>query len=177
MAECSLSRTVTGSSSAPSEKLAALEARLTPSLSALFEVLKGAVAKVIAPLRAGEGPNKFNLSAAETATTTYDGDVGWSSRPPAVLRCPRCDGEIPQHHAHDSIDCPDCVAEFRYDEFAELELLHLGCPRCETSMLHGQRHPETFDIPEWATCDDCRYHWEFKHSYDRPTSLERAGVR
>jgi hypothetical protein len=32
-------------------------------------------------------------------------------------------------------------------------------------MQYGQRHPQRFDFPEWATCDDCRYHWEFRHSY------------
>jgi len=32
-------------------------------------------------------------------------------------------------------------------------------------MVHGQRHPKRFDIPEWATCHACRYHWEFEHSY------------
>ncbi|MFB6207376.1 MAG: hypothetical protein ABEJ05_12715 [Haloglomus sp.] len=127
--------------------------------------LRAAAEAVIAPLRAGDGPNKFNLSATDTATTTYEGDVGWGSRPPAVLECPRCESEILQHHARDSIDCPHCVAEFDAEEFGELDLLRMGCPRCKSDMLHGQRHPDQFDFPEWATCDACRYHWEFKHSY------------
>lgn len=134
-------------------------------LDVMVRHLKGVADAVIAPLRAGEGPNKFNLSAADTATTTYEGDVGWARRPPAVLECPRCEGEILQHNARDSIDCPRCVAEFDYEDFGDLELLYMGCPRCRSRMLHGQRHPEQFDFPEWATCDDCRYHWEFKHSY------------
>lgn len=128
-------------------------------------MLRWAVKRLIDPLRVGEGPNKFRLSSVDTATTTYDGDVGWSKRPPAMLRCPQCDGEFLQHQAGDHIDCPYCVAEFRYDRFTDLELEYMICPVCRSRMVHGQRHPERFDIPEWATCNECRYHWEFKHSY------------
>lgn len=121
--------------------------------------------RILAPLRVGDGPNKFNLSAVETATTTYNWDEGWAQRPPAVLECPRCGSDIVQYHAHDSIDCTRCVAQFPYEEFADLELRYMGCPQCKQQMIHGQRHPDQFDFPEWATCDDCRYHWEFKHAY------------
>ena len=120
---------------------------------------------LVDPLRVDGTPNKFRLSSPETATTTYDGDVGWAKRPPAVLRCPQCGSDVLQHRSGDDIDCPRCVAEFGYEEFAELELVRLVCPVCRSRMQHGQRHPEAFDIPEWATCDGCRYHWEFKHSY------------
>jgi DNA-directed RNA polymerase subunit RPC12/RpoP len=123
--------------------------------------------RIVSPLRRGEGPNKFRLSSVDTATTTYDGDVGWGKRPPATLECPRCGDEILQHNALDDIDCHHCVAEFDYDDFDELELLYMNCPVCKSRMVHGQRHPERFDIPEWATCNRCRYHWEFKHSYDQ----------
>ncbi|MFB6297787.1 MAG: hypothetical protein ABEH56_04630 [Salinirussus sp.] len=160
-----------------SESAENVEENLTSPLSVLFGTIRGVVEAIIRPLRRGEGPNKFDISAAETATTTYDGDVGWSKRPPAVLQCPQCDSEILQHHAHDGIDCPRCTAEFSYEEFGDLELIHMGCPRCKKQMIHGQRHPEKFDIPEWATCNDCRYHWEFKHSYSRPTDVERTDVR
>ncbi|MFT4922204.1 MAG: Zn-finger nucleic acid-binding protein [Haloarculaceae archaeon] len=119
----------------------------------------------VSPLKRGEGPNKFRLSSDDTATTTYDGDEGWTSRPPAHLACPRCDAEILQHNAMDEIDCPRCVAEFDHNEFTDLDLLYMTCPVCKSQMKHGQRHPEVFDFPEWATCDNCRYHWEFKHSY------------
>ncbi|WP_435183647.1 hypothetical protein [Halobellus sp. EA9] len=139
--------------------------RLVATGEALFGVAKGVAERIVSPLRRGDGPNKFRLSAMDTATTTYDGDDGWASRPPAVLECPRCGGDIPQHHARDDIDCPHCVAEFSYREFPELELKHLTCPVCRSEMTHGQRHPESFDIVEWATCNGCRYHWEFKHSY------------
>jgi len=148
-----------------------------PPFTVLVETLKTVGKKIVRPLQRGEGPNKFDLSAAQTATTTYDGDVGWNKRPPAVLECPNCESEVLQHNARDSIDCPRCVAEFDYDEFGDLELLYMGCPRCKSRMMHGQRHPEKFSIPEWATCDDCRYHWEFKHSYDRPSDRERTDVR
>jgi len=101
----------------------------------------------------------------ETATTTYDGDHGWAHRPPATVACPRCETEIPQYNARDTIDCHRCIAEFDYDEFPELELLSMTCPVCESDMEYGRRHPEQFDFPEWATCNNCRYHWEFEHSY------------
>jgi hypothetical protein len=120
---------------------------------------------VVKPLRASDGPNKFRLSTAETATTTHDGDCGWAKRPPATVECPRCASDILQHNARDRIDCPRCVAELDADEFPGLELRNMVCPVCESDMDYGKRHPERFDFPEWATCDECRYHWEFKHSY------------
>lgn len=70
-----------------------------------------------------------------------------------------------QHNPRDDIDCPHCVFELSYQEFSDLELLHMTCPVCKSQMIHGQRHPDRFEIPEWATCNGCRYHWEFRHSY------------
>lgn len=140
---------------------------MTGLLQAVFARLKWVGARLAAPLRRNDGPNKFRLSSMDTATTTIDGSVGWGNRPPAFLTCPRCDGDIYQHNAHDGIDCPNCVAEFDSDEFADLELRHMQCPVCRSRMRHGNRHPEQFDFPEWATCDGCRYHWEFEHSYGR----------
>lgn len=132
---------------------------------AVFAGLKRVGKRVLAPLRGQDGPNKFRLSSVDTATTTMDGSVGWGNRPPAVLECPRCTSEIFQHNALDGIDCPRCVAEFDHDEFTDLELLYMQCPVCRSEMIHGQRHPDQFDFPEWATCNGCRYHWEFRHSY------------
>lgn len=134
-------------------------------LRLLWRTLRRLGTRLVDPLRVEGEPNKFRLSSAETATTTYDGDVGWSKRPPAMLDCPRCGGEIVQHSAMDDIDCPHCVAEFGQEAFTDLDLQYMICPVCRSRMMHGQRHPETFDVPEWATCDECRYHWEFKHSY------------
>jgi len=131
----------------------------------LYEKVRWLGKAIVKPLKRGEGPNKFRLSSADTATTTYDGDEGWNSRPPAKVRCERCESTILHAHPLDDIDCPRCVAEYDYDEFSRLELLEVTCPVCKSSMQHGQRHPERMDFFEWATCDKCRYHWEFKHSY------------
>jgi hypothetical protein len=138
---------------------------MSGAIRALLRVTKHVGTRIAKPLRRGEGPNKFQLSAMDTATTTYDGDDGWAKRPPATLKCPRCGGDIAHQHPFDNIDCPHCVAEFSYWDFPDMELKHLTCPVCRNEMVHGQRHPESLDIVEWATCNGCRYHWEFKHSY------------
>lgn len=135
------------------------------AIAAAYERLKWVGDRLIAPFRRGEGPNKFRLSSPDTATTTYDGSVGWSNRPPATLECPRCESDIVQQRGYDRIDCPRCVAQFEYSEFGDLTVRYFTCPVCRSRMIHGQRHPDQFDIPEWATCNGCRYHWEFKHSY------------
>ena len=130
-----------------------------------FELTKRIAVAIAKPLQRGDGPNKFRLSAVDTATTTYEGSEGWANRPPATFECPRCGGDIAQRHARDDIDCPHCIAEFSYDETPDLKLKQLTCPTCRNEMKYGQRHPESLEIVEWATCDGCRYHWEFKHSY------------
>jgi len=130
-----------------------------------FEWLQWIVGRLIAPLRADDGPNEFRLSSVETHTTTLDGDTGWAYRPPATLRCPECATDIVQGGPREPIDCPTCPVDLSPERFADLELLALRCPLCRTRMQHGRRHPETFDVPEWATCPNCQYHWEFKHFY------------
>lgn len=142
-----------------------LEQPLKRGLRHLLAKLRWVVDRLVDPLRMGDGPNQFRLSSHDTATTTYHNDTGWSTRPPATLECPRCESEVRQLNARDHIDCPRCVAEFTYEEFTKLDLLYMTCPACQSRMEHGQRHPGVFDIPEWATCHNCRYHWEFKHSY------------
>ena len=139
---------------------------MSVNVQTMISKIKWVGEQLIAPLRRGNGPNKFRLSSMDTATTTYDGDQGWASRPPATLACPRCENEILHHDPRESIDCQRCVAEFSYDEFPDLELLSMTCPVCKSHMQYGQRHPEQFDFPEWATCNNCRYHWEFEHSYE-----------
>lgn len=134
-------------------------------LQAVFARLKRVADRLIDPFRRGDGPNKFRLSSVDTATTTFDGSVGWNNRPPAMLECPQCGNDIRQDTAHDGIDCPRCVAAFDAEEFTDLVLLYMECPVCRSRMHHGRRHPERFDFPEWATCDGCRYHWEFAHTY------------
>jgi DNA-directed RNA polymerase subunit RPC12/RpoP len=132
-------------------------------LDVVFGGLKRVVGAVVKPLRKDPDAEGFRLSSSETHTTTIDGDVGWANRPSALVRCSRCGADIVQRHSDDNIDCPRCVAEFSHDEFADLELLGLSCPKCGSRMEDGQRHPNAFDVPEWATCHDCRYHWEFGH--------------
>jgi len=105
----------------------------------------------------------MTLSIPEAQTTTIDGDIGWASRPPATVHCAECGGHIYQHRPDGTLDCPDCYAEYDIEEFPSLELSHFTCPVCGDEMVHGRRHPEQFDVPEWATCNRCRYHWEFEH--------------
>jgi Zn finger protein HypA/HybF involved in hydrogenase expression len=131
----------------------------------VLSIMKTIGRRLIEPLREDDDLENFRLSIPETQTTTIDGDTGWAKRPPAVLRCPRCEEEFYHHHARDAINCPHCVAEFDPEDFPDLELLYMTCPRCKSRMDHGQRHPNAFDVPEWASCNGCRYHWEFKHSY------------
>lgn len=134
-------------------------------LQAVFDRARRIGKRVVDPLRRGEGPNKFRLSMVDTATTTFHGSVGWANRPPAMLECPQCGTDVRQDTAYEEIDCPRCTAAFPPDEFDRLSLLYMECPACRGRMFHGQRHPDRFDVPEWATCDDCRYHWEFEHAY------------
>lgn len=129
----------------------------------VFGALKHVGHLLVEPLRVDDDLKEFTLSIPEAQTTTVDGDIGWARRPPAGVRCPNCDGEIHQRQAIDAIDCPRCVGEFGPEEFPEFELLYLCCPVCRTRMDHGNRHPNTIDAPEWATCSACRYHWEFDH--------------
>ena len=138
---------------------------VTGRLQVLFETIRRVADRLVDPLRADDDLENFRLSIPETHTTTIEGDTGWSARPPAQVRCRQCDSEIRQSDPHDVVDCPRCVAEFPPEEFPTLELLYLECPVCRTRMEHGQRHPDRLDVPEWATCHGCRYHWEFKHSF------------
>jgi Zn finger protein HypA/HybF involved in hydrogenase expression len=129
----------------------------------IFSALKHVGHLLVEPLRADDNLESFTLSIAETQTTTIDGDIGWVRRPPAAVKCPKCDSEIQQLQAIDTIDCSRCVGEFSPEQFPEFELLYLRCPVCRTRMEYGNRHPNAIDVPEWATCNACRYHWEFAH--------------
>jgi uncharacterized protein YbaR (Trm112 family) len=142
-----------------------LVATLAAAGSRILAPFAWLLGRLIEPLRTGDGPNKFRLSSVETHTTTIDGDTGWAYRPPAMLGCPECGAGILQSDPRDDIDCPSCSATFPPGEMTDLELRLLICPVCRARMEHGQRHPEAFDVPEWATCHNCQYHWEFKHFY------------
>ena len=106
-----------------------------------------------------------SFSIPNAQTTTINGDVGWARRPHAVLECARCESAFDQHNARDPLDCPYCVAEYTPEEFPELELLSMHCPQCRGSLDHGIRHPNVFEVPQWAHCENCQYHWEFTHSF------------
>jgi len=147
------------------EALTAVGSRTTAALRWLVAALRRLAERLIAPLRTGDGPNKFRLSSVETHTTTIDGDTGWAYRPPATLQCPACATTILQADSRNHIDCPACRVELPPERITDLDLLALTCPVCRTRMQHGQRHPEAFDVPEWANCPNCQYHWEFKHFY------------
>lgn len=134
-------------------------------LGVVFRRLRWVVDAVVDPLRADPDANQFRLDIVEAQTTTIEGDVGWGNRPPARLRCPRCGADIDQLDSLADIDCPSCVARFSHEEFPDLEFQHFVCPICGSRMEHGTRHPYRLDIPEWATCHSCQYHWDFKHSY------------
>jgi Zn finger protein HypA/HybF involved in hydrogenase expression len=132
-----------------------------------YRYLRTILIALIEPLKADDEITHFTLSIPDAQTTTVDSVQGWSNRPPALLRCPGCAAQIPQRQSSARIDCPDCYREFGFDEFSDLELLGMVCPRCNTEMDHGIRHPKMFDIPEWATCPDCQYHWDLDHWFRR----------
>jgi endogenous inhibitor of DNA gyrase (YacG/DUF329 family) len=121
--------------------------------------------RIVDPLRTDDDLENFTLAIPEAHTTTIDGDTGWAERPPATVACPDCDGEIYHHRPFNTLECVDCRYESPHEAFPDLELLHLSCPKCGTRMEHGRRHPGSVEVPEWATCHNCRYHWEFAHSY------------
>lgn len=135
--------------------------------SATYRAVKQAIRALIEPLRATHDIENFSLSIPDAQTTTVDSVQGWSNRPAALLRCTGCAAQIPQRRSSNPIDCPNCYRTFGSDEFSKLDLLGLVCPRCNTEMDHGVRHPNLFDIPEWATCPDCQYHWDLDHWFRR----------
>lgn len=135
--------------------------------SKTYWLLKRLYEYFVGPLRVDNETSSFTLAIPEAQTTTVDSVQGWSNRPAAILRCPGCETQIPQRRPWNTIDCPHCYRTFKSAEFTDLELLGLVCPRCTTEMVHGIRHPNLFDIPEWATCPDCQYHWDLDHWFRR----------
>lgn len=117
---------------------------------------------LVEPLRA-DPDMEMRLAIPDAQTTMTKGDVGWPKRPPATVACPECSAEIFQYRPHGTLNCPECYVQRSSEEFSALELLYLTCPVCRERMEHGRRHPQQFDVPEWATCRSCWYHWEFEH--------------
>lgn len=118
---------------------------------------------VLGPLRADESITQFTLSVPEAQTTTVDSVQGIRNRPPVIVRCQGCGEQIVQHHAYDRFDCPACYRDWPSGTLDDFELIAMVCPRCQSAMQHGRRHPQTFDVPEWATCPNYQYHWDRVH--------------
>lgn len=133
------------------------------TVETIYRGVKHVLWRLAEPLTADDSIEHFTLSIPDAQTTTVDSVQGWANRPPAGLRCPGCDAEIVQYNARATIDCTNCFRDFRSDEFGDLELLRMTCPRCNAEMTHGTRHPKVFDVPEYATCPDCQYHWDLDH--------------
>ena len=129
----------------------------------VYDLLRRLLDRIVDPLRADESITQFTLSIPEAQTTTVDSVQGWRNRPPATLACPGCEADMHQPNAIGPISCENCFREFPSETFADHELRGLTCPRCDAAMQHGRRHPQMFDIPEWATCPDCQYHWDLDH--------------
>lgn len=132
-------------------------------IGSIYRVIKHLLVKLIEPLTVDETITQFTLSIPEAQTTTVDSVQGWANRPPAVFQCSGCESEIYQQHAMNTIDCPACWREFPNDAFSVRELRAMICPRCNSEMNHGRRHPNVYDTPEWATCPNCQYHWDLDH--------------
>jgi hypothetical protein len=133
----------------------------------MYDLCKRGLDRIIDPLRKDESLEHFTLAIPEAQTTTVDSVQGWQRRPPAILACPGCDADMEQQNAIGPISCTNCWREFPNEEFADHELRSMICPRCDTDMQWGRRHPQMFDVPEWATCPDCQYHWDLDHWFKR----------
>jgi DNA-directed RNA polymerase subunit RPC12/RpoP len=131
----------------------------------MLEKLKKYAMYLVDPPWEKEGPDNFTLAVPEAHSTFKRGDVGWPKRPPAVVQCPTCSSEFTHEFANDVIDCPNCGFQCQPEAFAEMELRALYCPHCQNRLEHGIRHPKMMDVPEWASCTECQYHWEYQHDY------------
>lgn len=112
-----------------------------------------------------DGPETFTLAVPEAHSTFKVGDVGYPTRPPAVVRCEQCSNPFTHEFANDYIDCPNCPFSDSPEAFADLELVGLVCPDCQRELDHGVRHPSLVEFPEWASCTHCQYHWEYQHDF------------
>ncbi|WP_206662543.1 hypothetical protein [Halorubrum sp. BOL3-1] len=132
----------------------------------MLSQLKAAAMFILDPPWTREGPETFTMAVPEAHTTFKRGDVGWAKRPPAVVQCPSCHDLFTHEFANDFLDCPSCHMERSPEEFAGMELVALVCPRCDRRLDQGIRHPEMMDVPEYASCTECQYHWEYQHDYE-----------
>ncbi len=135
------------------------------ALSDAVAWLARACRRVASVLSVSEEFLALQLSVPEARTAAVDGDVGWRTRPPAVVACPECGSRVRQRQPLDDLECPSCWAAVPAGEVDGLELVALTCPNCGDELDHGDRHPGLVDGPEWASCTGCQYHWEFAHGY------------
>ena len=131
------------------------------------ESIRAAVGAVIERFQVGDELENFSLAIPDAQTTTVDSVQGWDARPPVIVICPGCDSQIPQRRSDAELDCPGCHRSYSARQIGELELEMMVCPRCGEQMDHGVRHPMLFDVPEWATCPSCQYHWDLDHWFPR----------
>ncbi len=132
----------------------------------MLDRLKTAAMFILDPPWTRDGPETFTMAVPEAHTTFKRGSVGWAKRPPAVVRCSSCRHSFTHEFANDFLDCPNCHMERSPEEFDDLELIALVCPHCQRRLDHGIRHPEMMDVPEFASCTECQYHWEYQHDYE-----------
>ena len=111
-----------------------------------------------------DGPHPLTLAVPDARSTFNRGSSGWASRPNADIRCPLCRTEFTHDNALEMIDCPYCRFECEPDDFGRIEIERLVCPDCGSDMNYGIRHPNLFEFPQWASCPECQFHWEFQHS-------------
>lgn len=112
----------------------------------------------------GEDAPPLTLAIPEARSSYDPGDVGWAQRPPARLRCPNCRATFVQQYANDVLRCPRCRFEDAPTAITPDMLIALECPSCRGDLETGIRHPNRFSLPQWASCRDCHYHWEFSHN-------------
>ena len=130
---------------------------------AAVESIRAAVGAVIERFRADDDIENFSLAIPDAQTTTVDSVQGWDVRPPVIVICPGCHSQIPQRRSSSDLDCPGCHRSYSSRQIGDLDLEMMVCPRCGEQMNHGVRHPMLFDVPEWATCPACQYHWDLDH--------------
>lgn len=131
----------------------------------MLERLKRYAMYLVDPPWEKDGPDTFTLAVPEAHSTFKVGDVGWATRPPAIVRCPSCSRTFDHEYANDVVDCPNCHFERSPDVLEEIDLEALICPECDRELEHGIRHPSLLKVPEWASCSACQYHWEYQHDY------------